>query len=130
MIWGYWNILDPENRTRKTDKFTKILNYSKSSCKFLCAKMFGYSHFILLTRRIKTFWFNSIEKVWSGGIEPFCVQKIIEEKSAKFKKIFELYQVFMCPKMFRYLQIIYCRLTLKAFWALLLTFPTTFPQLC
>ena len=74
MIWGYQNILAQKSHTQKIDKnpqrintlssgvietfwaqkiiqekfsrFTKVLNYIKSSCIIFCTKMFGYSHCI------------------------------------------------------------------------------------
>ena len=48
---------------------------------------------------------EGIENFWSGGIEIFWTQKNIEEKLTKITKIFELYQIFTCPKMFWYFQI-------------------------
>ena len=113
----------------KFTKFTKILNYVKSSGIMFCAEMLGCSGYIFLARRINTFWLKGFDKLWSGVIETIWAQTI-KKKSAKFRKIFELYRVFMCPKIFQYLQIIYWRCTLKTFLPLLATLGTTLPQLC
>ena len=56
--------------------------------------------YILLTRRINTFWSKGFDKFWSGNMGTFWAQKIKEKKSTKFTNIFELYQFFICPKMF------------------------------
>ena len=63
--------------------------------------------YILLTRRINTFWSKGFDKFWSGNMGTFWAQKVKEKKSTKFTNIFELCQFFICPKMFWYLQIIY-----------------------
>ena len=57
---------------------------------FLCQNVWIFPLYILLTKRINTFWLKGIEKFWSGGIETFWTQKITQGKSAKFTKIFEL----------------------------------------
>ena len=48
-------MLDTKNHTKKLTKFTKILNYIKSSCII--------------------FWSGGIETFWSGSIETFLTQK-------------------------------------------------------
>ena len=51
-------------------------------------------------------------------------------KIDKIQRDFALQQAFICPKMFQYLQIIYCWYVLKVFLPLLPIFPQTLPQLC
>ena len=97
---------------------------------FLCKNVWIFPLYIFLTGGINTFWFKGINKFWGEAIETFWVQKITEEKTKKFTKIFELYQVFICPKIFAYLQIINCQHALKSFLPFMPTFPTTLPQLC
>ena len=50
-----------------------------------------FTVYILLTRRIKTFWSKGIDKFCSGGIKTFWAQKISQKKSTIFTNIFELY---------------------------------------
>ena len=45
MIWGYRKFL-AQKFIKKSMKFTKVLNYIKSSCIIYEAKMFGYYHYI------------------------------------------------------------------------------------
>ena len=61
-------------------KFTKILKYIKSSYIISCVKIYGYSHYILLTRRSDTFWSKGINKFWSGCIMTFWDKKLKQEK--------------------------------------------------
>ena len=51
-------------------------------------------------------------------------------KIDKIQRYFALQQAFICPKMFQYLQIIYCWYILKTILPLLPIFPLTLPQLC
>ena len=46
MAWRYWDILEQRIRQAKLTKFTKILNYFKSSCIMFCTKMFSYPNYI------------------------------------------------------------------------------------
>ena len=72
---------------------------------FLCQNVWTFPLYTLLPKKINKFWSNGIDKVWSGGIQRSFGLK--EEKTVKFLTIFELYQVFIRPKMFRYLQIVF-----------------------
>ena len=57
------------------EKLTKLIKKITSSHIIFCAKIFGYAHYILLTRRINTFRSKSIDKFWSRGIKTFSTQK-------------------------------------------------------
>ena len=100
-----------KNHTRKIDKIYKDFElYQVFKHNFL-GKMFGYSDYILLTRRINTFW----SKCFDNSSVTVLAKKITQEKSTKFIKIFELYQDFLHNFLSRYPQIIYYWLALKAF---------------
>ena len=126
MIWGHQYILSPKNHTRKIDKIHKNFElYQVFIYNFLDQNLPIFSLYMLLTTIINTSWSVAFDKVWSGGIRTFCTRNIMQEKLTKFPIIFELYQVLyihFCPKIFRYMQILYCRHILKAF----LPLPTRF----
>ena len=85
--------------------------------------MFGYKYnktiYRLLTRRINTFWFKSIDKFLVGGIKKFWSKNHWEKTRKIHKDLWIISHVFICPKMFWNLQIIYCWHKLKAFLPLL-----------
>ena len=94
MIWGYRNVLGPKNRTRKIDKSHKDFGPYHLFTHNFWAKMFGYSHHIFsVTRRTNTFWSNSFDKFWCGGIRTIQVQTFLQETFKKSPMMFELYQV-------------------------------------
>ena len=93
VICVYETILDPKNDTKKMDKIHKNLGlYQVFMHNSLCQNVPIFPLYILLTRRIDTFWSMDIDKFWSGGIEKFWVPKMTQKKSTN---IFDLYQVFI-----------------------------------
>ena len=84
MIWKYQNILGPKNHTRKISKIDKGFELCQVFMhNLLYQNIRIFALYILLTRRINTFWSKAIDRFWSGDIKTFCVQKITEEKSTK-----------------------------------------------
>ena len=92
----------------KWTKFSKNLNYIKSSCITFCAKMFRYSLYMYLLQEESTHFFLEVFKHF--GLE---VSKHFINKSSC---------IIFFSKMFRNLQIIYCGRPIKAF----LLFPSRF----
>ena len=86
-LGGYQDIFSPKNQTTKINKSPNFfVNYIKSSCIIFFANMFRFFQII------------------------YCLQ----EESTNFKtKDFELNQVFIYPKIFRYSQIINYRRAIK-----------------
>ena len=83
-------------RQEKLTKFTKILNYIKSSCIIVCTKMSRYSHYIYFLQEKSThFGLRILTNFGLGVSGHFERKKIPQEKLTKFTRIFELYQVFM-----------------------------------
>ena len=121
--------LDYNTKARKVDKIHEDLEILDFKHKFLHWNVRIFSLYIFLTWRINIFYLKVLTNFGVVVSKHFDL-KIIEEKSRKFTRIFELYQVFICPKAFWYLQIIYYRHVLKIIVPLLATFSTTLPQLC
>ena len=67
------------NKRVTQEKFTniiKIFNYIKSFVySFLCKNVWIFQLYMLLQRRINTFWSNSFGNFWSGGIRNFGPKK-------------------------------------------------------
>ena len=76
--------------------------------------------YILLARRINTFWSKSFDKFWSVGIGTFGTQKLYKKNWQNSQSFFNYINSF--PKMLQLLQIIYYRHIRKTF----LPFPTRF----
>ena len=71
---GYPIILDPKNHTREVDNTHKDFElFQVFMCNFLCQNVRIFLLYILLTRRIDTFWSSGIDKFWSGGIETYGI---------------------------------------------------------
>ena len=97
MIWGYQNILVPKYHTSKIGKIHKDFElYQVFMHSFPCQHVQTFPLHVLLTRRINAFGSISTGKFLSGGMETFWAQKISQEKSTKFTKIFELYHLLAC----------------------------------
>ena len=87
-------------------KFTKILNYIKSSCMMFCAKLFQYFQYILPRKKSAHFGLEVPKHYWSGGFETFWTHKIIQEKLKNVTKVLNYIKSSYCSKLFWYPQII------------------------
>ena len=112
----------------KLTKFRKILNCIKSPCIMLCAKLFGYSHYIYCLQEESIHFGLRVLKKFDLKVSGRFGQSIMQEKLPKFPTIFELHQVLIRSKMFWYLQIIQCQHIIKAFLPLSTRFYTKFSQ--
>ena len=80
MIWGYRNIFDLKNHTRKVNKFTEIFElYQVFIHNFLPQNDLIFPICLLHAKRICTFC--------SGGIKTYWAQKIIQAKLTKFIQV-------------------------------------------
>ena len=76
MSSGYKNILCPKNRRWKISNiFRDFKLYRVFMFNFLCQNAQIFSLYILLTRRINSFWSEDIDTVCSRGIGTFCYRK-------------------------------------------------------
>lgn len=92
-----------------------LVIYENTLYFYLCAP-------ILLTRGINLLWSKVLLNFGMEVSRQFGSKNFIQEKVTKLPMIFELYLIFICPRMFRYMQIIYCWHVLKAFKLLLIRF--------
>ena len=95
MIWGYQSILSLKNYAKKLKKFTKFLNYIKSSCVIFCDKMFKYSHYIYYLQDESTNFGVRVLRNFDLRCQNILSQKNHTKKLTKFRNIFELLQVFI-----------------------------------
>lgn len=64
MIWDYRNILGSKTHTRKVDKIKKGFElYQVFTYKFVYKNIWIFPLYILLTKRINTFWSRVTEKL-------------------------------------------------------------------
>ena len=116
----------PKNHTRKIYRIHKDFGLTQVYLHdFMCKNVWIFMLYVLLKRTINRFW--SIRVLTNRNIMRHlktCYNSKIFVNFVNFSfVIFEF-------KLFRYLQIIYCRHALTAFLPLRPTFPTTLPQLC
>ena len=75
--------------------FTKILNYTNFHEQFLLSQNVSiFPLYILLTRRIDTFWCEGITAFWSVGIRTVWYRKS-QTKNQQYSQMFELCRSFM-----------------------------------
>ena len=67
---------------------------------FLCQNVQIFPFYILLTRRINTFWSKSIDKFWSGGIKTFWVQKLWKKNRQNSQRFLNYTKSSYVPKCF------------------------------
>ena len=104
LIWGYYNILSWNIRQEKLTEFMKIFElYQVSMHNVLCQNIWIFSNYILLARKINTFWSGiniSVRDIKSLCAKLFWTFSYIYFGTKCLKKLnkknFELYQVFLC----------------------------------
>ena len=90
MTWGYRNILSAKNHTKTIDKIHKDFELHQVFMhNFLCQNVWILPLYIAYKKN-QHILVQHINRFWSGGIETFWAQKVTEENSPKFTKIFEL----------------------------------------
>ena len=82
----YRNIFGEKHHARKIDKLHKIFEkYQLLMHNFQGQNVQIFPLYILLARRINTFWSNGFDKFWFGGIRTFFYQKLYKKNRQNFE---------------------------------------------